>query len=260
MIITNPPYLALNSAKRRGIYAPMAAYFEAFPYYQDIYLIALERCLAHNRYVVAIIPETFLKSNFRHKERLVSVSVLEDNPFEDTDTPVCVVCFDGQTKASSAIDIYKNAERVMNLAEFEALLPHAGGHHHITFNARDGQLALRAIDSTDDDVRIGFLDPLVFKYDLDRIKHSSRAMTMLRVERLGEQKIDVAILAARANALVEAYRQRTCDLTLTPFKGNTRGGVRRRRLDYLLARMLLEQALDSFTPIVPSVSRAATAS
>src|SRR3990167_3945429 len=49
---------------------------------------ALKKCLT-NDYGVVIIPETFINSSFP-KNRLVSITILEDNPFDDTETPVCV--------------------------------------------------------------------------------------------------------------------------------------------------------------------------
>ena len=55
----------------------------------DLYEIALDKCLEAFDYVVAIIPETFLHSNYP-KDRCAIVSILEKNPFEDTTFPVCV--------------------------------------------------------------------------------------------------------------------------------------------------------------------------
>jgi len=48
--------------------------------------------------VVAIIPETFINSNFKKKNYLHSITVLEENPFEDTDSPIIIACFDGKYK------------------------------------------------------------------------------------------------------------------------------------------------------------------
>jgi hypothetical protein len=46
-----------------------------------------------------------------------------------------------------------------------------------------------------------------------------------------------------ANRILDAHRAATHDLLLSPFKGNARNGVRRRRLDYATARAILERAL-----------------
>ena len=60
-----------------------------------------------NDFGVMIVPETFINSNF-DKHRLVSITIIEDSIFNDTDTPVCVICFDNRVKDTSMIQIYKN--------------------------------------------------------------------------------------------------------------------------------------------------------
>jgi hypothetical protein len=106
VIITNPPYLTNYSARRKGIYGEVARYFKGSDM-NDLYKLALAKCLAANDYVVAIVPETFINSEFP-KERLVSITVLEDNPFNDTENPVCIACFDGRVKRPPRISVYKN--------------------------------------------------------------------------------------------------------------------------------------------------------
>ena len=63
--------------------------------------------------VVAIIPESFINSNYKQKERLKSITILEENPFKDTENPVCVACFDGKKKEFDKIDIYKNDKYII---------------------------------------------------------------------------------------------------------------------------------------------------
>ena len=62
--ITNPPYLARNSAVRRGLDYPQTPY-------DDLYKHALGIALDHTPYVAAIIPESFITSGLFH-ERLYS--------------------------------------------------------------------------------------------------------------------------------------------------------------------------------------------
>ena len=95
IIITNPPYLAKQSATRKKL--TLSKYFNT-SIYNDIYLIALDKMLENHKYVVAIIPESFINSNFLRKDVLNSITILEENPFTDTENPVCVVCFDGISK------------------------------------------------------------------------------------------------------------------------------------------------------------------
>ena len=64
-------------------------------------MIALDNMLKAQKHVVAIIPESFINSSYMQKNKIYSITVLEDNPFEDTENPVCVVCFDGIEKSFS---------------------------------------------------------------------------------------------------------------------------------------------------------------
>ena len=45
-----------------------------------------------------------------------------------------------------------------------------------------------------------------------------------------------------SNRRIEAYRKATHDVFLTAFMGNTKNGLRRRRLDYHLARRIFNAA------------------
>ena len=54
--ITNPPWLARNSATRRGLPFPESTRHD------DLYKYALEKCLTHCGWVAAIIPEAFIRS------------------------------------------------------------------------------------------------------------------------------------------------------------------------------------------------------
>lgn len=95
IIITNPPYIAKQSASKKKI--DLSNYFKN-SIYDDVYLIALDRMLEAQQFVVAIIPESFLNSSYKQKDRIHSITILEENPFEDTENPVCVVCFDNVIK------------------------------------------------------------------------------------------------------------------------------------------------------------------
>lgn len=102
IIVTNPPYLAKNSASKKRFNIDYFKYSE----YEDLYLIALEKCLKAQKYVVAIIPESFINAKFKYKNRLVSITIIENNPFLDTSIPVCVACFNNVFKDFKDIYIY----------------------------------------------------------------------------------------------------------------------------------------------------------
>ena len=83
--ITNPPYLAKNSATRNGLEYPDTKY-------DDLYKYCLEVMLDNVDNVAAILPESFLTQNLFHK-RLYGVISLTSKMFDDTDCPVCLALF-----------------------------------------------------------------------------------------------------------------------------------------------------------------------
>lgn len=239
IIITNPPYLSNYSASRKKIYDSVAVYFES-SFYDDLYLIALEQMLAAQDYVVAIIPETFINSNFKGKNRLHSVTVLEDNPFEDTDTPVCVVCFDKDEKDFSKIEVFKNNEFVFDYEELENLRLITKNNVRIKFNVLTAWLGLRAVDTTNPKDMIKFDFKENFDYDWDKgIKVSSRLLSVIDID---IPKKDRQKFIDECNAILTNIREKTKDIILSPFKGNMKNGARRRRLDFYTARAILEMA------------------
>ena len=240
IIITNPPYLAKYSAKRKNIIMETQKYFD-FSEYEDIYCIALEKMLAAQEYVVAIIPETFINSKFP-KNRLSQITIVENNPFNDTDAPICIACFDGKSKSLNQIKVFKNEEFIGSLGELEdkRLIPKK--NQKISFNKINGNLALRGVDLTDESKRIAFMRKENLKYNLKGIKHSSRLITIIEVN-ISENKLNSFIL--KCNQILEEYRNLTKDVLLSPFKGNMKNGVRRRRLDYQTARAIIEKAIET---------------
>jgi hypothetical protein len=248
IIITNPPYLTNYSAKRRKLYNRVAKYFAATNY-DDLYQIALEKCLDAG-VGVAIIPETFINSSFP-KDRINSITILEDSPFEDTENPVCVVCFDGKRKYFRDIQIYKNDELLGSLEHFENLRLRPANISTFKFNDITGSLALRAVDATDSKKPILFMRKELLDYDLSGIKHSSRLITVIQTD---FQKKELDMLIHYSNIILSDYRNKTKDVLLSPFKGNRKDGLRRRRLDYATARAILEIAskkiiFDQYQPL-----------
>lgn len=244
LICTNPPYLAKYSARRKGVWPLVADYFDDSGY-DDLYLLAIARMLATGMPVVAIIPETFIASGL-FREHLERVVVLEtSNPFVATETPVCVACFDPAVTAT-AIRCYKDNRFIGLLGQLEAgaeLLTSEFSRRQVTFNVAKGMLALKAVDGTRADDRIRFLKGADFGYDTGMIKVSSRLMTRIHVEGLNPQALDALIVGA--NAELERIRESTQDMVLSPFKGNNKSGIRRRRLDYRLARLIIASVLET---------------
>jgi hypothetical protein len=80
-----------------------------------------------------------------------------------------------------------------------------------------------------------------FDYPAESVVISSRLMTYLELPELS--KLEILEVINEANRALNRIREASGDLVLAPFKGNDRNGKRRRRLDYSLARKILNQAV-----------------
>lgn len=240
IIITNPPYLTKYSASRKKI----KINYDYFKNHTDLYQLAIDKMLEAQDYVVAIVPETYINSKFfdRNLSRVYSVTILTENPFDDTENPVCVVCFDNRIKIPPEIKVYVDGEYLNDYSYFKELRLTPKNKYSIRFNVKNGKLALRAVDLTTNDKKIQFYETSELNYDLSKIGVSSRLITIIDLDC---SDIDIKELVSECNRLLEDYRNKTKDVTLSPFKGNTKDGKRRRRLDYKTARCLIEMAISN---------------
>ncbi len=237
VIVTNPPYLANHSARRKGVAALVDTYFDGSDY-DNLYKIALDRCLAVADFVVAVIPETFLLSSF-DKSRLQVVSVIEGDLFSDTEAPAVVACFGPASERTDARVFVgdKPIGALSDILELRRGRSRAG--IQIVFNDPNGRIGLRAVDAQDVRRRIEFIVG-DFEYKRSKVKESSRLMTYLDIPELTQDELQNVV--AHANKLLAELREKSCDLVLAPFKGNDKSGNRRRRLDYALARQIINDA------------------
>jgi len=240
--ITNPPYLSNYSAKRKGIYENVKKYFDSCNY-DDVYQLAIEKCLV-NDFGIMIIPETFINSSFP-KNRLASITIIEEQLFDDTETPICVICFDKKDKHYDNIKIYKNEILLGNLGTYERMRKSPRKILNIKFNSSKGQIALRAVDTTSHKKPIAFMKPEEIDYDLSTIKTSSRLITLIELDTSADLTDKII---EQSNKILFEFRKNTKDILLSPFKGNKKNGERRRRLDYLTARAILEDAYELVSP------------
>jgi hypothetical protein len=123
------------------------------------------------------------------------------------------------------------------LGEILALRESSAPKRTIVFNDPKGRIGLRAVDGSDGESPIAFMPALEFDYSSRKVMVSSRLMTYLDLPDLSDDEIDSIIV--RANSALKRIRKDSGDLVLAPFKGNDRNGRRRRRLDYALARRIL---------------------
>ena len=231
LCITNPPYLAKNSAKRRKLKFPETKY-------DDLYKLALEQCLKNCEYVAAIIPESFITADI-FTNRLVAVISLTQEMFSDTDCPVCLALFNPWT--TEGFEVWNTKGYIGNIKELSAFKPvPANVNFNIIFNSPFGDIGLRAIDGTSGaSIRFCSGDEI----PSDKIKHSSRSLTRISIipNLTVEQQAE---LIQHCNATIANYREKTSDVFMTSFKGLRKDGKYRRRIDFVTARHILQGGLE----------------
>lgn len=232
-VITNPPYLSRVSSKRKKIN------HDAFltSKRSDLYQIALDKILESKMPGVAIVPETFINSSY-DKSHIYSITILIPNPFQDTTTPVCIICFD-PNKEFIKTQIYKNEEYKGSYKEIQHIATNIlkeNVKRKIKFNDPKGELALVGYDSSSGNT-IQFLMSNKLKYKRE-IKISSRVISKINVlNEIIDQKF-----VNKLNKKLQQYRKNTYDILLSPFKGNYKLNnnlTRRRRLDFRTAREII---------------------
>ena len=242
LCITNPPYLNKGTAKRFNR-STIIHYFTLFPNFDDLYLMGLEQCFKSFSYGIAIIPETYLLHSKKSK-RIISATVLEENPFDDTDFPVVIITWGPEERDN--YDIYKNEKYLGTNNDLMTTIIKSTGlkKDMIDFNNTNGNLGIVCIDRPDGTGGIQFVAPSKIK---GPIKGSSRTSTIVMVNTV----IDINLLIDKCNDILKKYRKDTSDIFMAPFKGNDRNGIRRRRLDFTMARTIIENALASLGHTMP---------
>lgn len=234
--ITNPPYLAKNSATRRNLDYPKSDL-------DDLYKISLEVMLSNLNYVAAIIPESFITQK-EFKDRLFGVISLNVGMFDDTECPVCLSLFIPE-KIKDTI-VYRGDVNLGTYNELKEELSLFEPNSNISidwkFNDKEGNIGFRAIDNT-------LSDSIEFfpgeKVDPSRVKNSSRSITRISGVDFKTKK-ELNDFIKLLNDLIKNYREKTEDLFMTSFKGLRKDKRYRRRLSYGDARTLLNKAYEIF--------------
>ena len=222
--VTNPPWLARNSATRRNLPYPECRY-------DNIYKFCLDKCLKYCEFVAALIPASYLQSDlFREsRDRLSTYILLHDQIFTETENPVCLALF--TDKPTRSTKVYYDAVYIGELKELESKRPKATGKRQLRFNDPEGQLGFISFDNTRER-SIRFCE--VAEIEAYEIKHSSRFIT-----RISGDFSAVPKLIEQVNRLLDKFRDDTNDLFLTPFKGVRDDGQYRRRMFFSQARELI---------------------
>ena len=222
--VTNPPWLARNSATRRGLPYPGGGY-------GDLYQRCLELCLDRCPHVAALVPASFLQSGL-FRERLQRYILLHRILFDDTENPVCLALFGPEPAAT--VRIYHDEEYVGDLRALARRLPVEKRRRELKFNDPDGPLGFISFDDT--------RRPSIRFCDADEIKDYSIKTSSRFVTRINGCGPVTPAQVARLNRDIAVFRRDTADVFLTPFKGLRRDGQYRRRMEYALARRFLNAA------------------
>lgn len=224
--ITNPPYLAKNSATRRGLFYPDTQY-------DDVYKLCIDIMLKKHKYIAAIIPESFIRTNL-FGERLFAVISLNCEMFDDTDCPVCLAMWNDQLTSDYKIYL-NNGFCVGSISNLNKFKPQSNSKYN--FNDPYGKLGLNACDSVINR-SIKFIKGDYIKSD--KIKLSSRCNT--RISGFSDN-IDIDDLIITCNFLLNEWRDNTTDVFMTSFKGLRSDGYYRRRLDWVGASYIIDMAI-----------------
>lgn len=245
-VITNPPYLAKNSATRMGLNFPKTTY-------DDLYKISLENMLKQHDFVAAIIPESFFTQNLFH-ERLYAIISLTDKIFNDTNCPVCLTLFI-PTNKKKKLNLEKNdfniyeGEKFLgkfndfityynNLVDYGKNIICYNNISNWSFNEPNGEISLFGIDNTYEESI--FFD-IGEKIENTKIKNTSRGITKIKndyvTDRVNRDKI-----IELSNNILKDFREKTCDIFLTCFRGLRKDKKYRRRLDFKIAKAILTKA------------------
>lgn len=230
--VTNPPYLAKNSAKRRGIKMPDMGE------YDNLWKFATALCLEHTDYVAAIIPESFITSGL-FRNRLQSIISITSKMFDDTDQPVCLALWGPESsddfqvwRGLKNLGYYKAiAAKIEKLLQVDAKTVK---DIQIIFNDPNGALGLIATDSTSGP---GIKFVRGESIESSKIKVSSRHSTRITIKNSGNIDLDKLILVL--NRIVDIYRKMSEDVFLTSFRGMRKDDKFRRRIDWDTARKII---------------------
>lgn len=238
--ITNPPFLAKNSATRRSL-------SNNFGEYNDLYEYCIDKCLKHVEYLAAIIPESFITNQLFDKSRLFAViSLAEKNIFKDTEHPVCLALFNPEKQTD--YKIYCNDDLIGTSEELKekekSLLNNNKHDFEVFWHHPQGQIGLEVIDATEKKKKIHFV-----KGDMiipEEVNFQSRLRTrVLILDKEGKpiKKGKITQIIKESNHFLNHYREITNDVFLTAFKGLRNDGFYRRRLDFTKARLIFDASL-----------------
>lgn len=234
VVITNPPYLAKNSATRKKLKYPDTEF-------DDLYKLALSIMLEHHDFVIAIIPESFITANL-FQNRIDLIISINERIFNDTNVPCCIACFSPQ-KNNINFNVFSGEKFLLNINN-QTISVHRSKKqldNKIIFNDINGQIGCICIDGTKKE-SIRFVNKNEIKDS--EIKVSSRAKTRIFIDKLsGLNQIEIDLFITGLNLELKKYRDETKDVFLTSFKGLRADNRYRRRIDFKTLRTIINKEL-----------------
>jgi len=233
--VTNPPFLAKNSATRHQVNIKIDPY-------QDLYEVCLKKCLDNLDYLAVIIPESFITSPYFKNRLYAVVSLTQKNIFKHTEQPVCLALF--VKKETSNYSVYKNEDFLGNIKDIRKIeksyLKQRKSNYQVLFHEPSGQLGFIATDSTLSKMRLveGKQIPDKEVNNLARLR-----LRILVLENKSPLQIDSDFLH-RFNTFLASFRRETKDITLTSFKGLRCDGWYRRRMSFSKLKLLMLHFLE----------------
>lgn len=216
--VTNPPWLAKNSATKMKV--PFYA-----GKYDDLYKYSLDKCLSNCECVVAVIPESFIRADI-FQDRLDTFISLTSSAFEDTAHPVGLALFNPDN--TEDIKIFRDNAFIGQLSELIKRRPPIVNDKSVKFNMPKGNLGLIALDNCKA-ASIRFCEPReLTNY---KVKKHGRHITILDVP--------FPVRISDYNDVIRDFRGKTQDVLMTSYRGIRKDGYYRRRLDWQLARDII---------------------
>jgi hypothetical protein len=230
--VTNPPFLAKNSATRNNIEIQIEPY-------SDLYELCLKRCLDNLDYLAVIIPESFITSS-HFKNRLYSVvSLTEKRIFKSTEQPVCLALF--IKEETNNFLLYRNNEF---LGTFKELIKKdlnftkvIDTEYQVIFHQLQGQVGFIATDATSSLKKMKMVKgDMIPDSEVNNLARLRLRILILK----NDKPIKVGpLFIKKFNNFLDKYRNETGDIFLTSFKGLRDDGFYRRRMSFSKLKVLV---------------------
>lgn len=225
VVITNPPFLAKNSAKRKGLPYPTSKY-------DNLYKHCLDLILRKADYAAIILPDSYI-STPEMKDRVMAIISINEKIFSDTDYPVCLALF--TPNLADDFPLYIGDRLIGTYKGLQGALS-SDTRNEWVFNSSTGSIGVICVDSSAPSIRFVSGDEIA----QSSVKISSRAHT--RISGLPEN-ISLCEFISRCNEVLNQYRKDTHDIYLTSFKGLRKDGKYRKRIPFSTIRLIMDCVL-----------------